>query len=49
VKADIKIDLPYPRVLDLKKDPAYLEYRNQVWDLLREEVVKTQAELEAAG
>ncbi len=49
VKADIKIDLPFPRSLDLKKEAAYLAYRNQVWDLLREEVVKTQAELEAAG
>lgn len=48
VKADISIDLPFPRALELKKDPAYLAFRNQVWDLLREEVVKAQAELEAA-
>jgi NitT/TauT family transport system ATP-binding protein len=44
VKADLRIDLPRPRGLDVKKTTAYLEYRNRAWDLLREEVLRTRAE-----
>lgn len=49
VKADLAIDLPFPRSLELKKDQEYLDYRNQIWDLLREEVLKSQAETELSG
>jgi NitT/TauT family transport system ATP-binding protein len=43
-KADITIDLPRPRQIDLKKSKAYFEYRNQIWDLLRDEVLRARAE-----
>ena len=43
-KADIRIDLPRPRAIEIKKSPAYAEYRNRIWDLLREEVLKARAE-----
>ena len=42
VKADIRIDLPRPRAIDVKKTAAYLEYRNRAWDLLRDEVLRTR-------
>jgi len=42
VKADIRIDLPRPRAIDVKKTAPYLEYRNRAWDLLREEVLRTR-------
>ena len=42
VKADIRIDLPRPRAIDVKKSVAYLEYRNRAWDLLRDEVLRTR-------
>ena len=43
-KADIRIDLPRPRGLDIKKSQAYVEYRNRIWDLLRDEVLQARAE-----
>jgi NitT/TauT family transport system ATP-binding protein len=49
IKADIPIELSFPRPLEIKKDPVYLRYRNEVWDLLRAEVKQATAELEAAG
>ena len=49
IKADIPIDLPFPRPLEIKRDARYLDYRNEVWDLLRDEVKRATAELEAAG
>jgi len=36
VKADIAIDLPRPRTLDLKRTPAFLRYEDQIWSLLAE-------------
>jgi NitT/TauT family transport system ATP-binding protein len=44
IKADLHIDLPRPRAIEIKKTPAYGEYRNQVWDLLREEVLRARDE-----
>ena len=44
IKADIKIDLPRPRAMEIKKSPQYTEYRNQIWDLLREEVLRAREE-----
>jgi NitT/TauT family transport system ATP-binding protein len=49
IKADIPVELPFPRPLEIKKSPAYVEYRNEIWDLLREEVKRAAAEQEAAG
>ena len=43
-KADIRIDLPRPRDIEIKKTPEYAAYRNQVWDLLRDEVLRARAE-----
>jgi ABC-type nitrate/sulfonate/bicarbonate transport system ATPase subunit len=42
VKADLRIDLPRPRAIDVKKGAAYIAYRNHAWDLLREEVLRTR-------
>ena len=44
VKADLRIDLPRPRAIDVKKSAAYLDYRNRAWDLLRDEVLRTRAQ-----
>ena len=41
VKATIKIDLPRPRDLSLKRDMRFLKYEDQVWNLIEEEVKKT--------
>ena len=43
-KADIAIALPRPRAIEIKKSPAYAAYRNEVWDLLRGEVLRARAE-----
>ncbi len=43
-KAAIKIDLPRPRAIEVKKTVAYMEYRNQIWDLLRDEVLAARKE-----
>jgi NitT/TauT family transport system ATP-binding protein len=43
-KADVAIDLPRPRALEVKKTAAYLDYRNHIWDLLRDEVLQARAE-----
>ncbi|MFZ0841152.1 MAG: ABC transporter ATP-binding protein [Xanthobacteraceae bacterium] len=42
IKADIRIDLPRPRAIEIKKTHAYGEYRNQIWDLLRDEVLRAR-------
>ena len=39
VREDVKIDLPRPRRLDVKKSPRCHEYRNYIWDLIRSESV----------
>ena len=43
-KADVKIDLPRPRSIEVKKTAAYTAYRNKVWDLLRDEVLEARRE-----
>lgn len=43
-KADIRIDLSRPRDIAVKKSQAYFDYRNQIWDLLRDEVLRARAE-----
>jgi NitT/TauT family transport system ATP-binding protein len=44
IKADICIDLPRPRELEIKKSAKYTEYRNHIWDILREEVLRARDE-----
>jgi NitT/TauT family transport system ATP-binding protein len=39
-KADLRIELGRPRAVEVKKTAAFLEYRNQIWDLLRDEVLQ---------
>jgi NitT/TauT family transport system ATP-binding protein len=41
VKATIKIDIPRPRELSVKRDPHFLKYEDEVWNLIEEEVKKT--------
>ena len=44
IKADIRIELPRPRGIEIKKSHGYVEYRNQIWDLLRDEVLRAREE-----
>lgn len=44
IKAEVPVRFPRPRSLEVKKSQAFLESRNQVWDLLREEVLKLREE-----
>jgi NitT/TauT family transport system ATP-binding protein len=44
IKADIKINLPRPRAMEIKKAEEYTRLRNQIWDLLREEVLRAREE-----
>ena len=37
----IPIELPRPRDLSIKRDPKFLEYEDQLWNLIEEEVKKT--------
>ena len=39
LKADLPIHLPRPREPELRKSAAYAALRNQIWDLLRDEVL----------
>lgn len=47
VKATVPIALERPRRIEVKKSPEFVAYRNQLWDLLREEVLKARHEMEA--
>jgi NitT/TauT family transport system ATP-binding protein len=38
VRAVIDIDLPRPRELSIKRDPAFLVYEDQIWRLIEDEV-----------
>ena len=38
IKQEIAIDLPRPRAIEIRKSARYGEYRNLIWDLLRQEV-----------
>jgi NitT/TauT family transport system ATP-binding protein len=37
IREDIRIDLPRPRTLEIKKSARCHEYRNTIWDLIRSE------------
>jgi len=43
IKASLPVTLPRPRhVLDMSEDAEYIRLRNEVWELLREEVLATR-------
>jgi NitT/TauT family transport system ATP-binding protein len=44
IKAEIAIKLDRPRQPGIRKSPAYAAYRNDTWDMLREEVLKARDE-----
>jgi NitT/TauT family transport system ATP-binding protein len=44
IKADIQVDLPRPRAIEIKKTSEYNAYRNEIWDLLRTEVLRAREE-----
>ena len=37
IREEVKIDLPRPRAIEVKKSVRCLEYRNTIWDLIRAE------------
>ena len=37
IREDIRIELPRPRTLEIKKSMQCHEYRNRIWDLIRQE------------
>jgi NitT/TauT family transport system ATP-binding protein len=37
IREEVKIDLPRPRTLEIKKSPQCHAYRNRIWDLIRQE------------
>jgi NitT/TauT family transport system ATP-binding protein len=37
IREEVRIDLPRPRGLEVKKSVRCLEYRNTIWDLIRSE------------
>jgi ABC-type nitrate/sulfonate/bicarbonate transport system ATPase subunit len=41
VKQSLKIDIPRPRKLAVKRERKFLEYEDQLWTLIEEEVKKT--------
>jgi NitT/TauT family transport system ATP-binding protein len=49
IKAELPVRFQRPRALELKKSQTFLEARNQVWDLLREEVLKVRDEAAGRG
>ena len=44
IKEQMQIDLPRPRGIEIKKSAEFMDYRNRIWDLLREEVLKAREE-----
>ena len=42
IKADIRIDLPRPRKAELRKTPEFMNYHAQIWDMLRDEVLRAR-------
>ncbi|HEX2567165.1 MAG TPA: ABC transporter ATP-binding protein [Burkholderiales bacterium] len=40
IREEVKIDLPRPRHLTIKKSMACHEYRNHIWDLVRSEAIR---------
>ncbi len=49
IKEIVSVGLPRPRTIELKKSPDFLDYRNRIWDLLREEVLKAYQDEERSA
>ena len=45
LKDEVRVDIPRPRNIEIKKSGRYLDFRNRVWDALRAEVLKAREEL----
>lgn len=43
IKADIRIDIPRPRSLDVKRTPEFLAYVGQIWKLIEADVLESVA------
>ncbi|HEX2385538.1 MAG TPA: ATP-binding cassette domain-containing protein, partial [Candidatus Binatia bacterium] len=43
IKADIRIDIPRPRSLDVKRTPEFLAYVGQIWRLIETDVLESVA------
>jgi NitT/TauT family transport system ATP-binding protein len=41
IKAIFDIDIPRPRTLHLKREPRFLQYLDEIWTLIEEEVRKS--------
>jgi NitT/TauT family transport system ATP-binding protein len=37
IREEVAIDLPRPRTIAVRKSIAFLDARNRIWDLIREE------------
>src|SRR5690606_35994527 len=42
IKADIRVDLPRPRKASIRKTPEFMAYHTQIWDMLRDEVLRAR-------
>lgn len=49
LKKSVEIGLGSPRSIEVKKSQEYRDYHNEVWDLLRAEVLRTQAFSQQGG
>jgi NitT/TauT family transport system ATP-binding protein len=49
ILADIAIDLPRPRELEIKRSPAFIAYADEVWNLIRTQLKPHLHEVAATG
>lgn len=42
IKADIRVNLPRPRSASMRKSKAFADLHGEIWDMLRDEVLRTQ-------
>jgi NitT/TauT family transport system ATP-binding protein len=43
IKADIRVDLPRPRSLAVKRTPEFLKYVGEIWNLIETDVLESVA------
>jgi NitT/TauT family transport system ATP-binding protein len=43
VKLEVKIDLPRPRDLRLKREAAFVAFERRIWETIREEVLRSES------
>lgn len=46
IKADIRVDIPRPRQLSVKRSPKFLEYVGEIWNLIESDVFDSIAVME---